>query len=266
MDVLTERSSRVVSYAKLHRPSVRRSENRFLVEGPNAVGAALDTGRVRTLLVRDGDDGRFADLICAAQTAGVDVETLTERAVGKLSEATTPPGIFAVCTLLDRSLAEVLASAPRLLAVAVEPREPGNVGTLIRCADAMGADAMVLLGDSADPHNGKSIRSSAGSIFHLPMARERSVTDGLSAIRAAGVAVLATAADGDTDLDAADPILAGPTAWLFGNEAHGLSDDVLALADHRVSIPIAGRAESLNIAAAAAICLYASARVHRTAR
>ncbi|MGC4964191.1 TrmH family RNA methyltransferase [Gordonia sp. DT218] len=261
MEVLTERSSRVVSYAKLHRSSVRRSEGRFLVEGANAVESALATRRAQRILVRDGDVDRFAALVDSAHTGGLPVEILSERAVAKLTEATTAPGVFAISALLDRLLPDVLDTSASLLAVAVEPREPGNLGTLIRCADAMGADAVILLGDSVDPHNGKCVRSSAGSVFHVPIVRERDITAGLAAIRDAGVAVLATAADGEISLDDADGLLAAPTAWLFGNEAHGLSDEVAARADHRVSIPIHGRAESLNLAAAAAICLYASARV-----
>ncbi|MGV9710036.1 TrmH family RNA methyltransferase [Gordonia sp. NPDC003424] len=263
MDVLTERSSRVVSYAKLHRASVRRAEGRFLVEGANSVVAALDTDHAQVVLVRESDAERHADVVGRAVSAGVDLVGLSDRAADKLSETTTAPGIFAICSLLDASLDAVLAAGPRLLAVAVEPREPGNAGTLIRTADAMGADAVLLLGDSVDPHNGKCVRSSAGSVFHLPLVRERSIDDGLGALRSAGVTVLATAADGEVTLDAAGDLLARPTAWLFGNEAHGLSGDVLAAADHRVSIPIHGRAESLNLGAAASICLYQSALAQR---
>ncbi len=260
MDVLTERSSRVVSFAKLHRASVRRDQGQFLVEGANAVGAALDTGRAQVVLVGEDDVDRHRDVLAVAADRGVDVLELTARAVAKLADATTPPGIFAVCGLLDVPLDEVLATAPRLLAVAVEPREPGNLGTIVRCADAMGADGVVVLGDAVDPHNGKCVRASAGSVFHLPIVRERSVDDGLAALRRAGLVVLATTADGETPLTTAGEILARPTAWLFGNEAHGLPDDVAVAADHRVSIPIKGRAESLNLATAAAICLYESAR------
>lgn len=250
-----------MAYAKLHRPSVRRAEGLFLVEGANSVTAALDSGRAAVVLVRADDAERHHEVVSAAAERGIDVQRLSERAVAKLSEATTPPGVFAVCELLDADLTEVLAAEPRLLAVAVEAREPGNAGTIIRCADAMGADAVVLLGDSVDPHNSKCVRSSAGSVFHLPIVRERSITDGLNRIRAAGITALATAADGELSLDDADDVLARPTAWLLGNEAHGLADEVLAAADHRVSIPIRGSAESLNIAAAAAICLYESARI-----
>lgn len=261
MEVLSERSSRVVSYAKLQRASVRRAEGQFLVEGANAVDAALATHRAELVLVSEDDEHRHLETIAAARGRGVPVLGLTARACQKLSETETPPGVFAVCTLLDVALADVLTTTPRLLAVAVEPREPGNVGTLIRTSDAMGADAVILLGDAVDPHNGKCVRASAGSVFHLPIVRERDVAGGLSALRSAGISVLATAADGELPLDDADDVLAAPTGWLFGNEAHGLPDDVVVAADHRVSIPIHGRAESLNLAAAAAICLYASARV-----
>ncbi|WP_202421579.1 RNA methyltransferase [Gordonia sp. SID5947] len=261
MEVLSERSSRVVAYAKLHRASVRRAEGRFLVEGANSVESALATGRAERILVREGDVDRFAVLVDSALANGLSVEVLSERAVAKLTEATTAPGVFAICPLLDRPLSAVLDASPGLLAVAVEPREPGNLGTLVRCADAMGADAVVVLGDSVDPHNGKCVRSSAGSVFHVPIVRERDVEAGLTSIGAAGISVLATAADGELSLDDADAVLGARCAWLFGNEAHGLDDAVARRADHRVSIPIHGRAESLNLAAAAAICLYASARV-----
>mgnify|MGYP002652018024 CR=1 FL=1 len=149
MEILSERSSRVVSYAKLHRASVRRSEGRFLVEGANAVAAALESGRALQVLVRESDADRHADVLGDASGAGVDVVGLSDRAAEKLSEATTPPGIFALAELLDASLADVLSSGPRLLAVAVEPREPGNAGTLIRTADAMGADAVMLSGETS---------------------------------------------------------------------------------------------------------------------
>lgn len=265
MEPLSERSSRVVSYAKLHRAAARREQKQFLVEGTNSVEAALTSGRALRLLVAVDEYERHSELIEQADSSGVPVELLTARAAGKLAETTTAPGVFALCELLDVTLKAILGAAPQLLAVAVEPREPGNVGTLIRCADAMGAAGLLLLGDAADPHNGKCVRSSAGSIFHLPVVRERNTETAIDRLKNAGLVVLATTMDGETSLDdlpveQTDGILAGPTAWLFGNEAHGLSAAVAARAHWRVRIPIRGRAESLNVAAAAAICLYQSAR------
>ena len=105
--------------------------------------------------------------------------------------------------------------------------DPGNAGTVVRTSDAAGADAVVLAGEAVDPHNGKCVRASMGSLFHVPVAAHRDVDEVLDALRARGLTVLATAGDGDTVLDAtADDLLAGPTAWLFGSEAHGLDDAV----------------------------------------
>jgi RNA methyltransferase, TrmH family len=137
---------------------------------------------------------------------------------------------------------------------------------VIRCADAAGAGGVVLTGSSVDPYNGKAVRASVGSLFHLPLAIAHDTAAVVATLRAAGVTVLAADGAGELDLDDAadDGLLGRPTAWLFGNEAWGLPDDVAALADHRVRIPIHGRAESLNLATAAAVCLYASARAQRT--
>jgi RNA methyltransferase, TrmH family len=157
-------------------------------------------------------------------------------------------------------LDDVLAAAPQLVAVAAEISEPGNAGTLIRVAHAMGADAVVLAGRSVDPYNGKCLRASAGSIFSVPVISEPDADAAVQRMREAGLQVLATTVDGEVSLDDAD--LAAPTAWLFGPEAHGLPTELATLATYRVRIPMPGSAESLNVASAAAICLYQSSRAH----
>ncbi|SFN55081.1 RNA methyltransferase [Nocardia asteroides NBRC 15531] len=264
MDALSERNPRVVSAVKLQRAAQRRKTGQFLAEGANAVTAALETGRVRELFYSVTGAARETALIAGAAADGVRTTLVSDRAAEHLGETVTAPGLVAVCDLVDVALSDILDRGPRMLAVPVEIAEPGNAGTLIRVADAVGADGVVLAGDTVDPHNGKCVRASAGSLFHVPIARSRDVTATLDAISAAGATILATAATGEVDLDAADEILAGPVAWLFGNEAHGLDPAVAARADHRIRIPIHGRAESLNLAAAAAICLYAGSRVqHR---
>ncbi len=206
---------------------------------------------------------RYAGLLDGAP-AGVPVTLVDDRAMAALSEATTPPGLVAVCSFLDVALEDVLAASPRLLAVCADVRDPGNAGTVVRTADAAGADAVVLAGDAVDLHNPKTVRASAGSAFTLPVAVERDPAAVVRRLRDAGLAVLATTGGGEVDLFGADALLEGRVAWLLGNEAAGLPDNLLALADHRVSIPIRGRAESLNLATAAAVCLYASARVAGT--
>ncbi|WP_374157010.1 TrmH family RNA methyltransferase [Mycobacterium sp. G7A2] len=246
----------MVAAVKLHRHTGRRRAARFLAEGPNLVEAALRRGLVSEVFVTESAAARFADLL-----AGTPTQLVTERAAKALSDTVTPVGLVAVCTIPDAGLAQVLADAPTLVAVPVGVSEPGNAGTIIRVADAMGADAVVLAGPSVDPYNGKCLRASAGSIFSIPVIAEPDTQAVVAGLRDAGLQVLATVLDGSVSLDDVD--LARPTAWLFGPEAHGLPPDVVELATARVRIPMAGNAESLNIGSAAAICLYQSARASR---
>ncbi|QYL14908.1 TrmH family RNA methyltransferase [Mycolicibacterium pallens] len=243
---------------KLQRHTGRRRAGRFLAEGPNLVEAAARRGLVVEVFATEAAAARHAELL-----AGLVVHEVTERAAKALSETVTPSGLVAVCTLPDHDVAAVLAGRPQLVVVAVDLSEPGNAGTLIRLADAMGAAAVVFAGHSVDPYNGKVLRSSAGSIFAVPVVVAHDTAAVISGLRDAGLQVLATTLDGELSLD--DAALSAPTAWLFGAEAQGLSPEVAALADHRVTIPMTGSAESLNVAAAAAICLYQSARVQRAA-
>ncbi|NKY30053.1 TrmH family RNA methyltransferase [Nocardia gamkensis] len=261
MEALSERNPRVVSAVKLQRGAQRRKTGRFLAEGANAVAAALETARVHELFFSAAAAERDHALIAGAAAVGVRTTLVSDRAAQHLGETVTAPGLVAVCDLLDVPLSQILDARPRMLAVPVEMAEPGNAGTLVRVADAVGADGVVLAGDTVDPHNGKCVRASAGSIFHVPIARHREVAETLDAIAAAGITILATAANGEVGLDDADALFTGPVAWLFGNEAHGLDPAVARRADHRIRIPIRGRAESLNLATAAAICLYANSRV-----
>jgi TrmH family RNA methyltransferase len=248
------------------------------VEGAQAVREALRGGAedgaagggpaVHELFVTADAARRHPDLVELAQARGVRISPVTERAAAGLSDTVTPQGLVAVCDLLDVPLDTALAARPRLVAVLAGVTDPGNAGTVVRVADAAGAGAVLLAGDTVDPHNGKAVRASTGSVFHLPLARGRDAAAVLDACRAAGLTLLA--ADGAGELDLHDPraaaVLAAPTAWVFGGEAHGLPPDLAAAADHRVRIPIHGRAESLNLATAAAVCLYASAAALRCPR
>ena len=258
--MLTERSARVIAASKLHRHVARKRAGRFLVEGPNLVQAALSRGAVRELFVTQSAAQRFAALLAGVDGELTAVHPVTERAAKSLSDTVTPVGLVAVCELPAPSLAEVVAARPRLIAVAVEISEPGNAGTLIRIADAMGADAVVLAGRSVDPYNGKCLRASTGSVFAIPVVVAPDARAAVDELTRAGLQVLATTVDGEVDLDEALPMLTAPTAWLFGAEAHGLAAELAVNATHRVRIPMRGGADSLNVAAAAAICLYQSAR------
>lgn len=256
--MLTERSARVVAAVKLHRQVARRRTQRFLVEGAHLVEAAAGRGMIREVFVTEAAAQRYSALLDRQDAA---INLVTERAAKALSDTVTPAGVVAVCEIPRLSLDDVLADAPKLIAVGVEIAEPGNAGTLIRIADAMGAAAVIFGGHSVDPYNGKCLRASAGSIFTLPVVVAPETGATVDALQASGLRVLATTVDGELSLDDAE--LGGPTAWLFGTESHGLSPQLAEQADDRVAIPMAGGAQSLNVAAAAAICLYQSAQAQR---
>jgi TrmH family RNA methyltransferase len=236
------------------------AERRFVVEGPQAVREALAAGRLLELYA---EPGRVEDLVAAARSQGCPVSTVTPQVLAAMADTVTPQGVLAVAPLVDVAL-ETLR-APRLVAVLDRVNDPGNAGTVLRSADAAGADAVVLTAGSVDPHNSKCVRATAGSLWHLPVVAGAPLPEVVAHLRGQGVQVLATSGAGAVDLDdlADGERLVAPTAWLFGPEAAGLSDEALALADAVVRIPLHGRAESLNLSAAAAVCLYASARAHR---
>ena len=266
-ELTSVRSPRVVAAKRLAKRAFRARERRFLAEGPQAVREAVAAGRdiVHEVFVTREAATRHAEMVDDAKRQGVDVYVVSGEVMSSLSQTVTPQGIVAVCAFLDSSVEEVAAVASRLVAVLAHVRDPGNAGTVIRTADAAGADAVVLGGESVDPYNGKCVRASAGSLFHLPLAAGVPIDLTVTALKARGLTVLAADGHGALDLDTAidNGRLDGPTAWLFGNEAWGLPAETRALADHVVRVPIHGAAESLNLATAAAVCLYASARAHR---
>lgn len=255
----TTRTPRIVAARRLHKRKDRDQSGRFLAEGPQAVREALDAGVVLELFGTESALTRHGDLALLAPVASA----VDEDALAALTETVQPQGLVAVCEQVDVTLGAALAKRPRLVAVAAEIRDPGNAGTVLRTADAAGAGAVIFAGEAVDPYNGKCVRASAGSLFHVDVVRTGLGV--VSALQDGGLQVLATSGHGADDLDTLldDGVLAAPTAWIFGSEAHGLPRDLLDAADRRVRVPIYGGAESLNLAAAAAVCLYASARAHR---
>lgn len=264
--IASPHNERVMAARRLHERRYRAAERATLVEGPHAVEVALACGtRLREVFVTEAFAAAEPTLLTAAADAGGELRMVTGPVLARLAETRTPQGLVAVADVPEHSLDTVLAAAPRLVALLVECADPGNLGTAARTADAAGADALLLTPGSADPWSGKAIRASAGSMFSLPAVDRCDPVVTMSALREAGLIVLVTAADGEADLDALIDACAldEPTTWVFGNEARGLPGAVAAAADHRVRIPMAGRAESLNLAASVAVCLYASARAHR---
>ena len=219
--------------------------------------------RVTDLFVTVPARSRHQDLVTTIAAAGIPVHVVSGEVMDELAQTVTPQGLLAVCGFVDVPLAEV--GQPGLVALLANVRDPGNAGTLLRSADAAGAGAVVFADASVDPYNGKCVRASAGSLFHLPVVAGARLEDAVGALRQIGLRIVA--ADGRAGHSLDDPEvqarLTGPTAWMFGNEAWGLPPELLALADESVAVPIYGRAESLNLAAAAAVCLYASARAQR---
>ncbi len=255
------RADRVKQVAALAGRSARRRAGQVLVEGPQAVRelVAHRASHVRDVYVLEdalASRGPLALIADAALEAGLFVHPVTPDVAHALSPDCQ--GIVAVAS--SEAVSSHLPDAPRLVAILSQVRDPGNAGAAIRVADAAGADAVVLAGDSVDPTNPKVVRATAGSLFHLPVVRAESLADAVNAAREAGVTILAADVSGETELGSPQgPDLTGPTAWVFGNEAWGLTADEMALADHVVRIPIFGQAESLNLGTAAAVCLYASA-------
>jgi TrmH family RNA methyltransferase len=284
------RADRVRDVAKLAGRPARLKRGEFLAEGPQAVREALilhqkriaagGPGVVHEVYASEACLDRHPELEKLAE--GTNARLATDEVLAAMADTVNPQGIIAVCGFVDVSLDHVLDSGPRLIAVLCQVRDPGNAGTVLRAADAAGADAVVLTGSSVDIYNPKAVRSTAGSLFHLPVVLGAEVGELAARCKERGIGVLAADGYGQLNLDrlqdentarrlgasaaGSDYALENPTAWLFGNEAQGLSEDELALADHRVAVPVHGAAESLNLATAATLCLYASARSQQESR
>ena len=248
--VLTSvKNPKVAAAVKLKKHAFRESAGRFLVEGAQAVGEALaDPGWLETLFVVDELDPAAV----RAREGGVEVHVVTDEVMARLTSTVTPQGLVGVAPFLHSALEALPAEG--CVPILHEVRDPGNAGTVLRSADASGAHGIVFTASSVDVYNPKTVRASAGSLFHLPVIRGVSTQDAVAATRDRGFRVLAMDAGGAEDLYETD--LSGPVAFLFGNEAHGLPADIADLADASVRVPHAGRAESLNLAAAATVCLF----------
>lgn len=285
------RADRVRDVAKLTGRSGRLKRRQFLAEGPQAVREALrahhdclsagGTPVVESMYATVECLKKFPELLESASAPGsrLQLRIASELVLSAMTDTVSPQGVVAVCNFVDVPLEQVLASKPKLIAMLCRVQDPGNAGTVLRAADAAGADAVIFSHSSVDIYNPKAVRSTAGSLFHLPVVLGADPADVVAAAKAAGVGVLAADGYGHLNLDllqdesAARSFdqeipdsqydLADPTIWLFGNEAQGLAGEEKALADHRVAVPVYGSAESLNLGTAATVCLYASARAQR---
>lgn len=293
-------ADRVKDVAALARPRTRAKRDLFTVEGPQGVREALAAHRDHPVLdavyVTEGALERhpgLAEAIASAEgteapsTTGkrrkVFIRLATDEVLAAMSDSITPQGVIAVAHP-EPSLGQnpwESEEAPGLVAAMVRLQDPGNVGTLIRASDAAGADAAITTKGSVDVLNPKTVRSTAGSLFHLPVVVGQEIHELVGKARAHGMLILAADGRGDRNLDDLSDLatrlraekaqespedgidLRRPTVWLFGNEAQGLTEEEKSLADARVAVPVYGRAESLNVGTAATVCLYASARARR---
>jgi TrmH family RNA methyltransferase len=250
--VLTSsKNPKVAAAARLKKRAFREEDRRFLVEGAQGTAEAVAAGSLNTLFVTDP----MSELAVAASQAGADVIHVGEELIRKLTSTVTPQGVLGIAPFIDVGLDEI---PPGCVTILHEVRDPGNAGTVLRSADAAGCAGVVFTRSSVDVYNPKTVRASAGSLFHVPVTRDVETTDAIARARATGHRILAMDARGTQNLYAAD--LAGPVAFVFGNEAHGLPQEVVALSDATVRVPHAGKAESLNLAAAATVCLFEWAR------
>ena len=252
---------------RLLRRKERQLSRHFLAEGRQATSEALRRpGTVIELIVADDSVGRHLDLLKTASDTGARIAAAPARTVTELAATVTPQGLVAVCQMVDVPASEALAGKPRLVVLCDQVRDPGNLGTVIRCADAFGADAVLVSRDSVDLYNAKTVRATTGSLFHLPLAVGVDLAEAVTMARDSGLQVFGADSRARRTIDhlAQSGELAQPTMWVLGNEAWGLQPDHTALLDRLVALPLYGRAESLNLATAAAVFLYASATAQRS--
>jgi TrmH family RNA methyltransferase len=257
--VITSPNNRRVARAvRLKKRALRERDRRFLVEGVQGVREALLSGAtVHEVFHTSDPETRLQPVIRLAREAGVPSFEVSPDVMARLTSTVTPQGVVAAADFVDVPL-ESIPDEAQIVPILVEVRDPGNAGTIVRSADAAGAGAVVFARSSVDVYNEKAVRATAGSLFHLPVIREVDAADAVDRLRRAGFTVVAAEARGEASIYETD--LTAPTAILFGNEARGLSERAAALADRTIRVPIAGRAESLNLAAATALVLFEAAR------
>ena len=261
---ITSRNHRVVKDTRrLRRSSFRDEHGIFVVEGPGLISEAVRAGARMKLMLFSPEKAEQAEaLMGTANTAeGMEAYEIPDELVEWVSDVVTSQGMLAVFEQIDRPYKEIITWGPTLLLVADQVRDPGNIGSLIRVADAAGADAFLSTEGSADFYNTKIVRSSAGSMFHMPVARQVPM-DGLATeLMAAGVRMIGLDTRGGIDYLAED--FTAPVAVVMGNESYGFSEESRAVLDGTVSIEMPGHAESLNVATAAAVVMFEAVRQRR---
>ena len=257
--LIDPKASVVRGVAKLVKKDARSSTGLFLLEGPQGLKEVLDRPKlVLELYATEECVERYDELFERAENSSLKLTLVSEAVLKAMCDTTTPQGVVAVCRQLNVSLEQIIEAKPTLVAVLSQVRDPGNAGTVLRAADAAGADAVIFTSSSVDVYNPKVVRSTTGSIFHLPFAVDVDIHQAIEALKSAGLQVFAADGSGESLPELGQEVLQQPTAWVFGNEAWGFEPETLAACDRVVGLPIYGAAESLNLATAASVCLYQS--------
>jgi len=261
------RSNRVKGIVRLNQKDARYETGLFLLEGPQGLKELEKSPElIEEIFVTSSAWERHRELLADFATLGLSIVEVSDQVMDKIADTRTPQGVVAVVHHLDLTFEELLAKKPVLLALIDQGRDPGNLGSIIRAADAAGADGIVLSPDSVDVYNPKVIRSTAGSIVNVPIVVDQDLADAIKTLKLAGMQVFSSSSLGQDVTQVSVVEMAKPTAWIFGNEAHGVSSEVAKGADKTLSLPIYGAAESLNLGTAAAICLYFTAVAQHTNR
>ncbi|MGX4587402.1 TrmH family RNA methyltransferase [Paenibacillus chitinolyticus] len=257
-DITSVQNNRVKEWAGLLDRKGRQKAGAFLIEGIHLVEEAVRAGAPVRTLVYEADKGLPGTLADHAEAAGIETVSVTRPIMERCTDTETPQGMFAVVDKPAEPAETLLADTGSDLVVVVDGvQDPGNLGTIIRSADAVGASAVVLGRGTVDLYNPKAIRSTMGSLFHLPIV-EADLQELLPAAREAGRQIVVTSLQADSSCYALD--MTRPTWLVVGNEGRGVSDAAGELATHRVIIPMQGQAESLNVAMATTVLLFEASR------
>jgi len=245
------------------RRRARQAERAFVVEGAKVVGEAFDAAAgVESLFFDPAASGPAeAAVVERARRAGCEVSELATGVLERVAGTVTPQPLLAIVSQLDRALEEL----PRhgLIVLCADVRDPGNLGTILRSAEAAAAGGVICTDGTVDPYNLKCVRASAGALFHVPLVVGGNTVQVLDQLATWGLRRLGTSAVKGDPLWSTD--LTAPLVLVLGNEATGLPQDVEAAIDAHVTIPIAGRTESLNVGMAATVLVYEAARQRRAA-
>ena len=262
--ITSARNPRIVAARKLDQRKHRYEQGRFLVEGLQLLHMALDAGaRPIDVFYCDAQftGAEAPALLSRFRQVGAELVPVSPGVMQALSERDAPQGILATFALFETPLDEIQLAGTQLVVVLDRLQDPGNMGTLIRTADAAGAAAVVLIEPCVDPFDIKTVRGSMGSLFNLPLALTADVAGVFAHLRRSGLRVVG--ADARLGEAWGQGVLGGGVALVLGNEARGLSDDVRPQVGAWARLPIVGKAESLNVAVAGGVLMYEWLRANR---